>query len=81
MHLQPGAGKSRIDGLHGDALKIRVQAPPVEGKANAALIELLAGRLGVARRSITLIAGERSREKRVAIAADHVDPLALLQAK
>ena len=56
-------------GLHGGALKIRIAAPALEDRANDALLEFIAERLGVARRSVTLAAGAKSREKRVRIAA------------
>jgi uncharacterized protein (TIGR00251 family) len=65
LHIQPGAKKTEVVGLHGEALKIRLAAPPVDGKANACLIAFLADRLGVARAAISLLSGESSRAKRV----------------
>ena len=63
LHIQPGASKSELAGLHGDALKVRIQAPPVEGAANAALIAFIAKRLGIAGRQIELLRGDKSRRK------------------
>ena len=54
-------------GPHGDAVKIRLQAPPVDGKANDALIQLLAARLGVPRTSLELLSGQSGRQKRMLI--------------
>jgi uncharacterized protein (TIGR00251 family) len=54
-------------GGYGDALKVKVAAPAVEGKANAALLELIAERLGVHPRTVSLLAGEKSRDKIVLI--------------
>ena len=48
LHIQPGAKKTEVVGLHGDALKIRLASPPVDGKANEALIAFLAEKLGIA---------------------------------
>lgn len=67
LHVQPGARKSEVAGEHGEALKIRLAAPPVEGKANAALLLWLADYLVVPRRSVSLLSGERNRHKIVAI--------------
>lgn len=67
LHVQPGARKTEIAGLHGNALKIRLAAAPVEGKANTALICFLAASLGVSRRQVELIKGAASREKCVRI--------------
>lgn len=67
VHAQPGARKAEVVGPHGDALKIRIDAPPVEGRANAALLEFVARRLGVPRRDVTLVAGDGSRHKRLRI--------------
>ena len=73
LHIQPGAKKTEIAGPHGDALKVRLLAPPVDGKANAALLEFLAKRLGLARSKIALISGQASRRKVVEIAEDVPD--------
>ncbi len=72
LHIQPGAKKTEVAGPHGEALKIRLAAPPVDGKANAGLIEFLADRLGVAKASVSLVSGESSRAKRVRV--EGVDP-------
>ena len=67
IHLQPRAARSRIVGRHGEAIKIQVHAPPVDGAANAALIALLAETLAVPRRAIRIVHGATSREKLVEI--------------
>jgi uncharacterized protein len=67
LRVVPRAAKSIIAGRRGDAILVRLAAPPVEGAANTALIELLAKTFRVPRRAITIVSGERSREKRVAI--------------
>ena len=67
LHIQPGASTSEVAGLHGEALKIRLAAPPVDGKANAALIEFLARRLDIPRARIELISGPSSRHKRLRV--------------
>jgi hypothetical protein len=67
VHASPRASKSQIQGLHGDALKIRLQAPPVDGKANQALIGFLAETLGIPQRQITLLSGQTSRQKRLGL--------------
>jgi uncharacterized protein (TIGR00251 family) len=66
-HLQPKAAKSEFAGVHGDAIKIRIQAPPVDGKANAELIKFLAKQFGVSKRSVEIISGELNRHKRVKV--------------
>src|ERR1051325_7102669 len=63
VHVQPRASRSEIAGVHGDALKVRLTAPPVDGAANDELIELLAKTFAIARREIRIVAGERSRSK------------------
>lgn len=76
VHVQPGAGRSAIVGRHGDSLKVRVAAPPVDGRANAAAIALIAATLGVNESAVELVSGERSRIKRmrvVGIEADDVE--------
>ena len=61
--LQPRASRDGIDGIHGDALKVKVTAPPLEGRANKALKKLLAKELGLSPSRVEILAGERSREK------------------
>jgi hypothetical protein len=68
-HLQPKASKDEFAGLHGERLKIRLTAPPVEGKANAQLLAFLAGAFGVAKSQVSLESGELNRQKRVRIRA------------
>lgn len=68
VHVQPGArGAAAVAGEHGDALKIRIDSPPIEGRANQALLAFLAGRLGVAKSALSLLSGESSRRKRVLV--------------
>lgn len=79
VHAQPGAKRTQVAGLHADALKIRVAAPALEDRANAALAEFIATRLGVARRDVRLASGERSRAKRFEIRGACTDPERLLE--
>jgi hypothetical protein len=67
--VRPGAKLAAVVGVHGARLKIAIAAPPVEGKANDALLELLAGLLGLPRRQLHLQAGATSREKTVRVEA------------
>jgi hypothetical protein len=67
LHIQPGAKKTEVVGRHGEALKIRLAAPPVDGKANACLIAYLADQLGIAKAAISLLSGDSSRAKRVRV--------------
>ncbi len=67
LHIQPGAKKSECAGLHGDALKIRLSAQPVDGKANAALLEFIATRLGLGKAAVSLKSGQTSRRKVVEV--------------
>ena len=68
VHLQPKASKDEFAGLHGDRLKIRLTAPPVEGKANAHLMAFLAKAFGVPKSQVSLESGELNHQKRVRIA-------------
>jgi uncharacterized protein (TIGR00251 family) len=79
LHVQPGARKTEIAGVHGDALKIRLAAPPVDGKANAALIEFVANRLDVPKSAVRLVNGQTSRRKILEIAAAPSDAEQRLQ--
>jgi uncharacterized protein (TIGR00251 family) len=63
LHIQPGAKKTEFAGRHGDALKIRLAAPPVDGKANEALVKFIATTLHLPKSSVTLISGQTSRRK------------------
>ena len=63
LHIQPGAKKTEVAGIYGDALKIRLAAPPVDGKANAALIGFVADRLRLAKSAVSLKSGQSSRRK------------------
>jgi uncharacterized protein (TIGR00251 family) len=69
LYVQPGAKRTGFAGLYGEAVKIRLAAPPVDGKANAALCAFLAEVCGVAKSAVCLVSGETSRAKRVRIAA------------
>ncbi|HLS85339.1 MAG TPA: DUF167 domain-containing protein [Burkholderiales bacterium] len=67
LHVQPGAKRTEVAGLHDGRLKVRLAAPPVEGKANEALIEFLSQELNVPRRSVRIASGAASRRKRVVV--------------
>ena len=67
VRVQPRASSSEVVGVHGDALKVRLTAPPVDGAANKELIGLLADVFDVARQSIRIVGGESSRSKIVEI--------------
>lgn len=67
LHIQPGAKQTEVVGLYGDSLKIRLAAPPVDGKANKALITFLAKTLAISRQQIQIVRGETGREKTIEI--------------
>jgi uncharacterized protein (TIGR00251 family) len=67
VRVVPRASKNEIVGVHGDALKVRLTAPPVEGKANDALVVLLAQWLGVRRSQVEIVAGATSRRKTIRV--------------
>jgi uncharacterized protein (TIGR00251 family) len=73
IRVIPRATRSQIAGTRNDALLVRLSAPPVDGAANAELIDVLSDALGVPRRSVTLVSGERSRSKRVRVAGMAAD--------
>ena len=70
LHIQPNAKKSGVAGEFGDSLKIRLAAPPVDGKANAALIAFLSRELNLPKSAFEIVSGETSRQKRLKIAGD-----------
>jgi len=78
LHVQPGAGRSETAGLHGEALKIRLSAPPVEGRANEALLKFIAGIFEVPLRQVALQQGGRSRHKVVRVMHSSVAPESII---
>jgi uncharacterized protein (TIGR00251 family) len=78
LHIQPGAKRSEVAGLHGDALKIRLAAPPIEGRANEALLRFIADSFDVPLRQVELLRGAQSRHKVVTVADSKVEPESLL---
>ena len=73
LHVQPGAGRTAVVGRHGDALKVRVAAPPEGGRANAAVTALVASTLGVKDDQVELTSGQSSRSKRVKVTGVELD--------
>ena len=70
LHVQPNARTSGFAGLHGDALRVRIAAPAVDDKANAALVDFLRRALDLPARAVAIRHGQHGRRKVVAIAAD-----------
>lgn len=68
IHVQPKASRTRIAGLHGDALKLCITSPPVDGKANAAVIHFFAKLFKIPKAAVTIASGETSRDKRLVLA-------------
>lgn len=68
VRVQPRASHTEVAGVYGDALKIRLAAPPVDGAANDALVNFLADLFAVARRDVRILAGESARSKIVEVA-------------
>jgi uncharacterized protein (TIGR00251 family) len=75
LHVQPGAGRTAVQGRHGDALKVRVAAPPEKGRANDACTALVAELAGVAPTAVELTSGATSRAKRFTVRGVDVDEL------
>lgn len=69
IQVQPNAKRTEVAGVHGDTLKIRINAPALEGRANACLLAFIAERLAVKRAKVTLLQGDRGRRKLVAVTA------------
>lgn len=78
LHVQPGARHSELAGLHGKALKVRLAAPPIDGRANEALQKFFAALFSVPLRQVELKQGAHSRHKVVAISGSNVDPESLM---
>lgn len=79
LYIQPGAKRTEVAGLHGEALKIRIAAPPVDGAANEALLDFLKKAFGVPGSNVTLKHGASGRSKVVEIQSPAVPPEALLK--
>jgi uncharacterized protein (TIGR00251 family) len=67
LRVVPNAKRNEVVGPHGDAIKVKVQAPAMDGKANQALVEFIAETLEISARQVAVSAGEKSRDKTVAI--------------
>jgi uncharacterized protein len=67
IYVQPRASKNEIAGMHDGRLKVRLAAPPIDGAANAALIEFIATRLAIAKSRVRIVAGETGRRKVVEV--------------
>ena len=78
LYIQPGAKFTEISGLHDGALKIRLNAPPIEGRANEVLIKYLAKCFKVPNKQVKLVRGEKSRRKIFEITGSSVDPSQLV---
>lgn len=78
LYVQPRASKDQIDGLHGGALKVRITAPPTEGKANAHLLRYVARLFKVKSSQVKIVRGETGRSKTLAVHAPGVAPHALV---
>ena len=81
IHATPGARRTEAAGAHGDALRVRLGAPPVDGKANAALIEWAARAFGVPKARVELLHGAAGRQKVLAVAFDSAAALAAAQSQ
>ena len=74
LHVQPGSKRTEVAGTFGDALKVRLAAPPVDGRANAELVRWIADAFGVPKRNVTLLLGTASRNKTVRVVAPALRP-------
>lgn len=74
LHVQPKASKDEWSGLHGERIKLRIKAPPIDGKANAYLLKFIANEFGVSKSACKLLSGESGRDKRVVITAPSIYP-------
>ncbi len=81
LHVQPGAKRTEVIGLHGDALKIRLAAPLIEGRANEALLRFIAGSFNVSLRNVELKQGAQSRHKVVLVHSSTLESESLLNSE
>lgn len=75
--VQPGAAKDAVVGLHGAAIKVKIKAPPVDGRANKALEVFFAKLLGVPTARVAVVSGHSSRHKRVAVGGSSAESVAI----
>jgi uncharacterized protein len=76
LRVSPGARKTELAGRHGDGWKIRVSAPPEGGRANDAVLDVLAERVGLPRRALSIVSGQKSRDKVVEMTGIDADEAA-----
>lgn len=74
LHVQPGAKRTEVVGMHGDALKVRLAAPPLDGKANEALVRFVAEVFGVPGRQVELLSGHTGRSKKLRVISPTLRP-------
>lgn len=74
LYIQPGAKSNGVIGLHGDALKIKLASPPLDGKANKALLQFIATQFNIPGQKIKLIRGEKSRYKTIKLLECSTNP-------
>jgi uncharacterized protein (TIGR00251 family) len=79
LHVQPGASRTELAGMHGDALKLRVHAPPLDGRANAEVLKFLAARLDIAVSRLSIAQGESARRKVVRLPGECAARIRLLE--
>ncbi|HLC18332.1 MAG TPA: DUF167 domain-containing protein [Thermodesulfobacteriota bacterium] len=75
LRIQPRASRDEVAGIHGDSLKVKLTAPPVEGEANKALVSFLSKLLGIKKSSIKIASGEKSRTKRILVEGASVEQI------
>lgn len=78
LHIQPRATRTELAGVFGDAVKVRLRSPPVDGAANEELVHFLAEKLGVSRNRVELVAGHSGRRKTIRIEGVSADDAAKL---
>lgn len=79
LYIQPGASKSIWDGIHGERIKLRIKAPPVDGAANEALVAFLAKSFGISKSKIQIMRGETSRQKDILVEVALEETLSLVK--
>ena len=78
LRVQPRSSRNRIAGRHGDAIKLSITTPPVDGKANEAVISYLAKLCNLPKSAISIVRGDKSRTKQVALAGCTVDQISAI---